>query len=74
MEPLDTNVLELLNMALRSGASMPMKVATISEKVAQATQVTTEREGTYLKRAAEADETETVGWDLPFGTVSAWSM
>jgi hypothetical protein len=74
VEPLDTNVLELLNMALRSGASMAMKVAAISEKVAQATQVMAEREESYLKRATETDETESVDWDVPFGTVSAWSM
>jgi hypothetical protein len=60
-------------MALASGASLPLSIPTISEKVSLATQVVTERETSYMKKSAETDDVEVVGWDVPYGTEpSAW--
>ena len=73
IDPLHSNVLELLNMALESGAAQSLKVPPLSEKVALATQVLTERETDYLKKAREKDADEKVGWDIPFGCPSAWT-
>ena len=61
-------------MALESGIAQPLKVPTISEKVALATQMSTERESEYLKRARDIDPDEKVGWDVPFGEPSAWTV
>ncbi|PVF99781.1 TPR-like protein [Serendipita vermifera] len=72
VEPLNSNVLELLNMALASGASLPLSIPTISEKVSLATQGVTERETAYMKKSAESDDQEVVGWDVPYGEPSAW--
>jgi hypothetical protein len=66
-------VLELLNMALESGAAQSLKVPALSEKLALATQVLTERENDYLKKAREKDADEKVGWDIPYGWPSAWT-
>jgi hypothetical protein len=68
--------LELLNMALASGAAVPMTVSTITKKVATATQIKAEREAAYLQKSLEKDQTESVGWDIPYGdpVASAWLM
>ncbi|KIM22962.1 hypothetical protein M408DRAFT_332630 [Serendipita vermifera MAFF 305830] len=73
VDPLHSNVLELLNMALESGAAQSLKVPAISEKVAVATQILTEKETEYLKRSKENAD-EKVGWDMPFGEPSAWTV
>jgi hypothetical protein len=60
-------------MALDSGAAQSLKLPALSEKVALATQILTEREADYLKKAREKDPDEKVGWDVPFGWPSAWT-
>jgi hypothetical protein len=73
---LNSNVLELLNMALASGASVPMTVSAITKNVATATQIKAEREAAYLQKSPEKDQTESVAWDIPYGNsvASAWLM
>ncbi|CAG7849077.1 Anaphase-promoting complex subunit cut9 AltName: Full=20S cyclosome/APC complex protein cut9; AltName: Full=Cell untimely torn protein 9 [Serendipita indica DSM 11827] len=76
IEPLNANVLELLNMALATGASMPLKLPVLEQKIAELTQSTADKEVEYLRKAVdeEANPTERVSWDKPFGEGSAWMV
>ena len=72
---MNANVLELLNTALATGASMPLKLPALEEKVASLTQSTADKEAAYMRKAAEAEASpneHVTSWDGPFGEVSAW--
>lgn len=72
LQPLDINVLELLNMALISEADRPKRDLPFDETWAAPTN---KRPGGLMRSIAVADDKGPVGWDFAYGGVqSAWSM
>jgi hypothetical protein len=72
LQPLDTNVLELLNMALISEADRPKRDLPFDENWAT---FADQKQGGLMRSIAVADDKGPVGWDFPYGGVqSAWSM
>ena len=72
LQPLDTNVLELLNMALISESDRPRRDLPFDKTWAAPAN---QRPGGLMRSIAVADDKGPVGWDFQYGGVqSAWSM